>query len=75
LSSASLNTVSLRDDGSTGFDKIFLPFLDSTSFTQTQVGDDLLLVDGTYSIYLKDWFTGFNTIEEFETLDHNTFAI
>jgi len=75
LSSASLDTVSLRDDGSSGFDKVFLPFLDSASFTQTQVGNDLLLADGTYNVYLKDWFAGFNSIEEFETLDHNTFTI
>ncbi|KRB86550.1 hypothetical protein ASE00_07610 [Sphingomonas sp. Root710] len=75
LSSALLDTVTVRDDGSTGFDKVFLPFLDSTSFTQTQVGNDLVLADGTYSVSLKDWFAGFNTIEEFETLDHNTFTI
>ena len=75
LENMSGGTAIIRDDGTSALDKVLLPFLSSTSFTQTQVGDDLYLSDGTTTVDLQGWFAGYNTIEQFQTTDADQFSL
>jgi len=68
-------TAIVQDDGSTSADVVYLPFFSIDSFNETQVGNDLVLTDGTTTLNLKDWFAGYNSIETFITTDGHSFAI
>jgi Ca2+-binding RTX toxin-like protein len=75
LDASTLSAVTLQDTGSSGFDVVYLPFADALSFTQTQVGNDLFLSDGSHSVQLTNWFAGYDSIEQFQTLDSDTFSL
>ncbi|UQS14298.1 calcium-binding protein [Pseudomonas sp. HS6] len=75
ISTAAL--VTIQDDGASRGDKLVLSFIRSTELLADRVGDDLYLHRSGSApgqapqegVRLKDWFAGFDTVEQIQTAD------
>ncbi|MGC5700851.1 calcium-binding protein [Pseudomonas sp. NFXW11] len=69
--------VTIQDDGTSRGDKLVLSNIKSTYLLVDRIGDDLYLHQSSFSagqtpqegVRLKDWFAGYDTIEQIQTSD------
>ncbi|PTS92180.1 calcium-binding protein, partial [Pseudomonas sp. HMWF006] len=67
--------VTIQDDGASRLDKLVLSYISSSELLVDRVGDDLYLHRSSFKpgeapqegVQLKDWFAGFDTIEQIQT--------
>jgi Ca2+-binding RTX toxin-like protein len=70
--------VTILDDGASGGDKLILANISALELLVDRVGDDLHLHRSDFvagqtpeeGVRLKDWYAGFNTIEQIQTADN-----
>ncbi|UTL89302.1 beta strand repeat-containing protein [Pseudomonas fluorescens] len=70
--------VTILDDGASGGDKLILANISASELLVDRVGDDLYLHRSDFvagqtpeeGVRLKDWYAGFNTIEQIQTADN-----
>ncbi|WP_459748293.1 calcium-binding protein, partial [Pseudomonas sp. 3A(2025)] len=69
--------VTIQDDGTSNGDKLILSYISGSELRFTQAGDDLYLHRSDFAagetpqegVRLKDWYAGYNTIEQIQTAD------
>ena len=67
--------VTIQDDGASRLDKLVLSYISSSELLVDRVGNDLYLHRSSFKpgeapqegVQLKDWFAGFDTIEQIQT--------